>query len=143
MLVGKVAIVGEQGFDRRVLYRWRCVRRGVHERKLESCAAWALNKTQITDSTFQVYLLLATSDGWESGLGPIEMLVSSVANSKNAISGTSRASEVASRGAWSTHRVDCSDTDILFSILYCYDLVTCHFSHRLWPTRQALPLLQC
>lgn len=140
----------EQGINRRVLYRWRCVRRSVHERDFESHAAWALNETQIKESAFlghdvalQVYLLLITSDGWESGPGPIEMLVSSVANSKNATPGTSRASEVASRSAWSTHKESAQrHFDILFSALYCYNLVTCHFSHRLWPTRQDLLLLQ-
>ena len=70
---------------------------------------------------FQVYLSVTTSDGWESGFGPIEMLVSSVANSNYAIPGTSRASGVASRSAWSTHTIECSGTlclTFLFSMLY-------------------------
>ena len=112
VLVGKVAIVDEQGINGRVLYSWRCVRWSVHERKSELYAAGALNKIRLRIQHSKdmrphsrYTLLVTTSDGWESGFGPIEMLVSSVANSKCAIPGTSRASEVASRSAWSTFRV--------------------------------------
>ncbi len=91
MLVGEVATVDDQGINRRIFYCWRCVRRSVHERKLISCAAWALNKIQITDSVFQnheVAFQVSVGDniGWLGvGSWTVEMLVSSVANSKYAI----------------------------------------------------------